>query len=168
MIPLSSRDSWLADPANDWVVTGREVVTLAGDGRLVPGRRGPVAIALRSRWAIGLAGAASCVAGSVAVFCRPNDAGPVALIAAGAVLFLLGVVGTLPTRLKWGDNEAQWQLEIAESLEQVDRATDEVGALLDRKALRSTRSSPVRRPISRTKTTRPPTNSDSWNEGSGN
>jgi tetratricopeptide (TPR) repeat protein len=106
---------------------------VASDGRLIPARREPVAISRRSRWAIGAAGVSSYVTGCVAVFTRANEAGPVALIAVGAVLFLLGVVGTLPTRLKWGDSEAQWQLEIAESVEQVDRATDEIGALLDRK-----------------------------------
>jgi tetratricopeptide (TPR) repeat protein len=73
----------------------------------------------------------SFIAGGVAVFTRSNEAGPVALIGVGALLFMIAVTGFLPTRLKIGDNEANWHREVAESVERIDRTADEVGTVLD-------------------------------------
>jgi len=58
-------------------------------------------------------------AGGVAVFVTNLEAGPVALIAAGLLLLLIGMGGRMPSRLKVGDNEAEW-------LEAVGQAFDSV------------------------------------------
>jgi hypothetical protein len=54
---------------------------------------------------LGLAGLG---AGSAAVFVTHLEAGPVALLAVGLVLLLVGAGGRLPSRLKFGENEATW------------------------------------------------------------
>lgn len=69
--------------------------------------------------ALGLAGLGS---GGTAVFITQLEAGPVALLAVGLVLLLVGVGGRLPNRLKVGENEAAW-----ESVEGfIARVTDDV------------------------------------------
>lgn len=50
-------------------------------------------------------------AGTVAVFVTHLEAGPVALLAVGLIFMIVGLAGTLPTRLKVGDNEAAWEIE---------------------------------------------------------
>jgi hypothetical protein len=50
-------------------------------------------------------------AGGAAVFITHLEAGPVALLAVGLIFMIVGLAGTLPTRLKVGDNEAAWELE---------------------------------------------------------
>ena len=60
--------------------------------------------------------------GGVAVFVTQLEAGPVALLAVGLVLLLVGVGGRLPSRLKVGENEAAW--EAVEGF--VSRVADEV------------------------------------------
>jgi hypothetical protein len=54
---------------------------------------------------LGLAGLG---AGGAAVFITRLEAGPVALLAVGLVLLLVGAGGRLPSRLKVGENEATW------------------------------------------------------------
>jgi hypothetical protein len=54
---------------------------------------------------LGLIGLGS---GGAAVFITQLAAGPVALLAVGLVLLLVGLGGRLPSRLKFGDNEAAW------------------------------------------------------------
>jgi hypothetical protein len=71
--------------------------------------------------ALGLAGLGS---GGTAVFITHLEAGPVALIAAGLLLVLIGIGGQLPSRLKVGDNEAAW--EAVENF--VERVTTDVPA----------------------------------------
>ena len=56
-------------------------------------------------------GIAGLGAGAVAVFVTHLEAGPVALLAVGLIFMIFGLAGTLPTRLKVGDNEAAWELE---------------------------------------------------------
>lgn len=68
---------------------------------------------------LGLAGLGS---GGVAVFITQLEAGPVALLAVGLVLLLIGAGGRLPSRLKVGENEAAW--EAVEGF--VSRVADEV------------------------------------------
>jgi hypothetical protein len=68
---------------------------------------------------LGLAGLGS---GGVAVFITQLEAGPVALLAIGLVLLLIGTGGRLPTRLKVGENEAAW--DAVEGF--VSRVADEV------------------------------------------
>src|SRR6266567_3153486 len=66
---------------------------------------------------LGLAGLGS---GGAAVFLTRVEAGPVALIAAGFLLLLIGASGRLPNRLKIGDNEAEWLLSrVQETVEAV-------------------------------------------------
>jgi hypothetical protein len=55
--------------------------------------------------ALGLVGLGS---GGAAVFITQLEAGPVALLAVGLVLFLVGLGGRLPSRLKMGENEISW------------------------------------------------------------
>ncbi|HEX4094116.1 MAG TPA: hypothetical protein VHZ33_35830 [Trebonia sp.] len=93
-------------------------------------QRHPVKVATWARWLAGVLGAAGAGAGGVAVFLTQAEAGPVALIAAGALFLLLALGGVMPTRVKIGDNEAEWQ-EIAQSVADIQRQVPEVGALLD-------------------------------------
>ena len=46
--------------------------------------------------------------GGAAVYITHVEAGPVALLAVGGVFLLMALAGVLPTRLKVGDNEAEW------------------------------------------------------------
>ena len=57
---------------------------------------------------LGLAGLGS---GGVAVFVTHLEAGPVALLAVGFLLLIIGMGGHMPSRLKVGDNEAAWEVE---------------------------------------------------------
>ena len=65
----------------------------------------------RSRVAAFALGIAGLGAGAVAVFVTHLEAGPVALLAVGLIFMIVGLAGTLPTRLKVGDNEAAWEIE---------------------------------------------------------
>lgn len=56
-------------------------------------------------------GVAVLGAGALAVFVTHLEAGPVALLAVGLIFMIVGLAGTLPTRLKVGDNEAAWEIE---------------------------------------------------------
>lgn len=71
-----------------------------------------------SRWAAFLLGLAGLGAGGTSVFITHLEAGPVALLAIGLILILVGLAGKMPTRLKVGDNEA----EFVEELERVSGA----------------------------------------------
>jgi hypothetical protein len=59
-------------------------------------------------FALGISGLG---AGAVAVFVTHLEAGPVALLAVGLIFMIVGLAGTLPTRLRVGDNEAAWEIE---------------------------------------------------------
>jgi len=83
-----------------------------------------------ARWAAGFLGVAGAGSGGAAVFLTHVEAGPVALIAAGVLFLFLALGGVLPTRLKIGDNEAEFQ-ELVESVAHIQRQVPEVGALLD-------------------------------------
>jgi hypothetical protein len=69
------------------------------------------ALALNRWWRASLLVLAQAGLGSggVAVFVTQLEAGPVALLATGLVLLLVGASGRLPTRLKVGDSEAAWE-----------------------------------------------------------
>ena len=54
-------------------------------------------------------GIASLGAGGVAVFTTHVEAGPVALLFVGLIFMIVALSGRLPTRLRIGDNEAEWQ-----------------------------------------------------------
>ena len=106
-------------------------------GSGMPGRqdhgklqRLPVKVQTWARWLAGLLGAAGLGAGGAAVFLTQAEAGPVALIAAGALFLLLALGGVMPTRVKIGESEAEWQ-EIAQSVADIQRQAPELGALLD-------------------------------------
>lgn len=74
-------------------------------------------------FALGIAGLG---AGGLAVFVTHLEAGPVALLAVGLIFMIVGLAGTLPTRLKMGDNEAAWEVE-REAVETfVERVAEDV------------------------------------------
>jgi hypothetical protein len=75
--------------------------------------RAAVQLTRPMRWAALALGLAGLGAGGAAVFITHLEAGPVALLAAGLVLALIGLGGVMPTRLKIGDNEAEWMQERA-------------------------------------------------------
>jgi hypothetical protein len=68
-------------------------------------------LGMPSRVAAFALGVAGLGAGAVAVFVTHLEAGPVALLAVGLIFMIVGLAGTLPTRLKVGDNEAAWEIE---------------------------------------------------------
>jgi hypothetical protein len=57
-------------------------------------------------------GLAALGLGGLAVFVTHVEAGPVALLAVGLVLLIVGAGGRLPSRLKVGENEAAWEAAI--------------------------------------------------------
>jgi hypothetical protein len=71
-------------------------------------------------------GLASLGSGGAAVFIAHVEAGPVALIAAGFLLLLIGASGRLPSRLKIGDNEAEWSQLISRVQETVEAVATSV------------------------------------------
>lgn len=93
-------------------------------------RRQAVKVQPWARWVAGFLGAAGVGSGGTAVFLTHVEAGPVALIGGGVLFLFLALGGVMPTRLKIGDNEAEWQ-ELAESVANIQRQAPEVGALLD-------------------------------------
>ena len=66
-------------------------------------------------------GSAGLGAGGVAVFITHVEAGPVALLAVGLIFMIVALSGRLPTRLRVGDNEAEWQ-EVAGNI--IETAVD--------------------------------------------
>lgn len=90
----------------------------------------PLALKI-NRWnraALDVLGLAGLGAGGAAVFITHLEAGPVALIAAGLLLLLIGMGGRMPSRLKVGDNEAAWEIE-REAVEVfVERVVEEAPA----------------------------------------
>lgn len=64
-------------------------------------------------------GLAALGSGGVAVFVTHLEAGPVALLAVGLVLLLIGAGGRLPSRLKVGENEAAWEGAVEEFVSRV-------------------------------------------------
>ena len=66
-------------------------------------------------------GSAGLGAGGVAVFITHVEAGPVALLAVGLIFMIVALSGRLPTRLRVGDNEAEWQ-EVASNV--IETAVD--------------------------------------------
>lgn len=76
------------------------------------GTRSPVKLRPLPRWVLGILGLAGMGGGSVAVFTQDVEAGPVAMIGIGAFFFVIGLLGLMPTRLKIGDNEAEWLQEV--------------------------------------------------------
>jgi hypothetical protein len=77
----------------------------------------PIKIEPRARWLAGSFGVAGFATGAVATFTRSVEAGPVALIGVGFLLFLMALSGYLPTRLKIGDNEAEFNQAIQNFVE---------------------------------------------------
>jgi hypothetical protein len=62
-------------------------------------------------------GIAGLGAGGVAVFITHVEAGPVALLAVGLIFMIVALGGRLPTRLKIGENGAEWQEAAGEVIE---------------------------------------------------
>lgn len=75
-----------------------------------PAIRGPAnKLSTPSRVTAYALGVASLGAGGVAVFITHVEAGPVALLAVGLIFMIVALSGRLPTRLRIGENEAEWQ-----------------------------------------------------------
>lgn len=70
--------------------------------------RAAIKLSKPSRWAAFGFGLAAMGAGGLAAFKAHLEAPPVALLAVGLILALIGLAGVLPTRLKVGDNEAEF------------------------------------------------------------
>ena len=94
-------------------------------------RREAIGVETWARWAAGVLGLIGLGAGGTAVFVTDLEAGPVALIVVGALLLFIGLAGVMPTRLKIGDNEAEWLREIGESVERIEEKAPELSAILD-------------------------------------
>jgi hypothetical protein len=75
--------------------------------------RAAIRLGRPSRWAAFILGLLGMAAGGLAAFRAHLEAPPVALLAGGLILVLIGLGGTMPTRLKIGDNEAEWMQERA-------------------------------------------------------
>jgi hypothetical protein len=87
-----------------------------GEARSAPEARplrGAIELRRPMRWAALALGLAGLGSGGASVFITHLEAGPVALLAVGLILALVGLSGVLPTRLKVGDNEAEWMQERA-------------------------------------------------------
>lgn len=82
-------------------------------------RKQAIKLETEQRWLVGGLGAAGMGGGSVATFLDTAEAGPVAMIGIGAIFFLMGIAGALPTRLKIGDTEAEFWQEVGEKVEEV-------------------------------------------------
>lgn len=88
-------------------------------------------IAVWARWLAGLLGVAGLGAGGTAVFLTHVEAGPVALIGAGVLFLFLALGGVMPTRVRVGEAEAEFQRQIQESVERIEQKSPAIGALLD-------------------------------------
>lgn len=84
-----------------------------------------------ARWAAGLLGLTGVGSGGAAVFLTHVEAGPVALIAGGVLFLFMSLSGVMPTRVKIGDNEAEWQREVEQSVAIIERRVPEVSAALN-------------------------------------
>jgi len=95
------------------------------------GRREAIAIAVWARWLSGFLGLAGLGAGGTAVFLTRVEAGPVALIGAGVLFLFLAFGGVMPTRVRVGEAEAEFQRQVRESVERIEQKAPAVGTLLD-------------------------------------
>jgi hypothetical protein len=97
----------------------------------------------RQRGFSGVAGGAALLAGGAAVFLTENELGSVALLTVGILFAFFALAGLLPTRLKLGDNEIEWQERVGEALsEAVDEAPPESRAALIRTIAELSASAP--------------------------
>jgi hypothetical protein len=100
-------------------------------GEDVGGRREAIVLAGWARWLAGLLGLAGVGAGGAAVFLTQVEAGPAALIGAGVLFLFLAFGGVMPTRVRVGDAEAEFQRQVQESVQRIEQKAPAVGALLD-------------------------------------
>lgn len=108
---------------------------VADDGS---GESGSLVLATSVRWACAVVGTILLGAATVAVVFKGSDVGAAGLAASGLLLFMIGVGGRLPMRLKVGDNEINWPLrqelerartdDVKEVFEAASRATTEITA----------------------------------------
>jgi hypothetical protein len=68
-------------------------------------------LSMPSRVAAFVLGLAGLGAGGFAVFVTHLEARPVGLLAVGLIFMIVALAGTLPSRLKVGENEAAWEAE---------------------------------------------------------
>ncbi len=95
-------------------------------------RRQPIKVEPWARVICAILGVISGGVGGWAVFKTTVEAGPVALLLIGSVFLIAAVVGVLPTTLKWGDKEVQFEgSELAERLEQQGLTTTQKAAVAD-------------------------------------
>jgi len=88
--------------------------------------RSAIKLSTLSRGTAFALGFAALGAGGVAVFVTNLEAGPVGLMAVGLIFMIIGLSGTLPTRLKVGDNEAAWEMERQAVETFVERVAEDV------------------------------------------
>lgn len=80
----------------------------------------------RERGALGIAGIASWIAGSVATFTGGEGSGAVAMIGAGAVASVLALIGHWPSRVAFSGNELMWE-DVVESVDEQIEAAEDAG-----------------------------------------
>jgi hypothetical protein len=104
------------------------LIAVADKNVEVPKRETRVAnkLGMPSRAAAFALGVAALGAGGVAVFITHLEAGPVGLLAVGLIFMIVGLAGTLPTRLRVGDNEAAWEIERQAVETFVERVAEDV------------------------------------------
>lgn len=86
----------------------------------------PRSIRTAFRWALAVAGSLSWIAGATAVFKTSNGAGAVALIAAGAVGWVVALIGRWPSRVAVSGNELAWD-QVDETIETQIQVASESG-----------------------------------------
>lgn len=91
-----------------------------------PAARSAIRLSMPSRVTAFALGFAALGAGGVAVFVTHLEAGPVGLIAVGLIFMIIGLSGTLPNRLKVGENEAAWEMERQAVETFVERVAEDV------------------------------------------
>lgn len=82
-----------------------------------PTQRGGIRLSKASRTVAFALGIAGLGAGGAAVYLTHLEAGPVGLMAVGLIFMIIALGGILPTRLKIGEGEAEWQVAVGGILE---------------------------------------------------
>lgn len=97
--------------------------------------RSAIRLSTSSRVTAFALGFAALGAGGVAVFRTHLEAGPVGLLAVGLIFLIIGLSGTLPNRLKVGDNEATWEMERQAVETFVERVAEDIPIVNQREFL---------------------------------
>lgn len=74
------------------------------------------AMALWSRWVLGIAGLGMLGVGGYAVLTADNELGSVAVVLVGSLFIAASSMGHWPNRLAWGDKSVEWYEEVLENV----------------------------------------------------